>query len=354
MIDINNLSFKYHKHEQTRIINNISFKVNKGELVSLLGPSGCGKTSTLRLIAGLETPNSGSIFIEDVCVSNENTFVEPHKRGIGFLFQDFALFPHLTTKENIAWGLHNLKYENKLLRVAELLKQISMEEHKNKYPHELSGGEQQRVSLARALAPKPSLLLLDEPFSSLDSNLRHEIREETSQILREANTTAIIVTHDPEEAMLISDKIILMNDGEILQEGTAHEIYCNPSNQFVATFLSYTNQVDGLVRGDVVETILGNFPNQNFPNNTKLKLIIRPEAISISKRSKKTKKTQNAIIDSINFLGTNNHIWFSPDNTNGEKSQILAIQEDEGNLQKDDKIQYQINKKNIFMFKRNS
>ncbi len=350
MIDIKNLNFKYHKHRQTKIVNNISFKVKKGELVCLLGPSGCGKTSTLRLIAGLEIPNSGSISIAGKCVSDKNTFIEPHKRDVGFLFQDFALFPHLTTKENIAWGLSHLEPKKKTNRLEELLEQISMTEHGDKYPHELSGGEQQRVSLARALAPKPSLLLLDEPFSSLDTKLRHEIRAETSKILKDTNTTAIIVTHDPEEAMLIADKIVLMCGGEVLQEGTARELYDKPRNKYVASFLGYINQVDGIAKGKIVETIIGDIPNQDFRNNTELDIIARPHALSVSKVSKKNSKTKCAIIDSIKFMGTASHVWCKVESTNKTKKLILVIKEDKQDLKIGDKVHFNINKNDIFMF----
>ena len=354
MIDIKNLNFKYQKRRQTKIVNNISFKVKKGELVCLLGPSGCGKTSTLRLIAGLEIPNSGSISIAGKCVSDKNRFIEPHKRDVGFLFQDFALFPHLTTKENIAWGLSHLEPKKKTNRLEELLEQISMTEHEDKYPHELSGGEQQRVSLARALAPKPSLLLLDEPFSSLDTKLRHEIREETSQILEDTNTTAIIVTHDPEEAMLIADKIILMSDGKIMQEGTARELYDNPKNQFVASFLGYVNQINGLVNGDLIETIIGNIPNPNFPDKTNLNIILRPQALSLSKINNKDHQDQSARVESIKFMGTTNHIWSNVESPNGIKKQILTIQKDPENFEKGDKIEFKINTKKIFLFEKNN
>ena len=347
MIDINNLNFKYHKYKQTKILNNISFKVKKGEVVCLLGPSGCGKTSTLRLIAGLEIPSSGSIYIEDSCVSDINKFVEPHKRGIGFLFQDFALFPHLTAKENIAWGLSKKKKINKISRIEELLIQTSMMEHRDKYPHELSGGEQQRVALARALAPKPSVLLLDEPFSSLDTNSRQNIREETNRILRDSDTTAIVVTHDPEEAMLIADKIILMNEGEIQQEGTAREIYSNPRNNFVASFLGYVNHIDGLVNGQIIETAAGNFHNTNFSDKMNLDLIIRPQDIDLSI----TLESQNAIIQSIKYIGANSHVSFTIETENNPKS-LMAIISRKPDFKEGDRISFKIKEQNIFIFEK--
>ena len=351
MISINNLSFKYQKHKRAKTVDNISFKINKGELVCLLGPSGCGKTSTLRLIAGLEIPNTGIISIAGTRVNDKNIFVEPHKRDVGFLFQDFALFPHLTAKENIAWGLSNKLEKNKAIRIEKLLIQTSMAEHGDKYPHELSGGEQQRVSLARALAPKPSLLLLDEPFSSLDTNLRHEIRGETKQILKSTNTTSILVTHDPEEAMLIADKIILMHDGEILQEGTTEEIYNNPKNHFVASFFGYINQINGIVKGEIIETIIGDIPNREFPHNTKLEIIARPHALTVSKVSKTNNKTKHAVIESIKFMGTASHVWCKIKCTEETEKLILVIEENEKGLKIGDKVQFKINKTNIFMFK---
>jgi len=353
MINIKKLNFMYQNRTQATIVKNISLNIKKGELVCLLGPSGCGKTSTLRLIAGLEIPNSGTITIAGTCVNDKNIFVEPHKRDVGFLFQDFALFPHLTTEENIAWGLYLLGQEERTTRIEELLKQTNMIKHRDKYPHELSGGEQQRVSLARALAPKPSILLLDEPFSSLDTNLRYEIREETSQILKDTNTTAIIVTHDPEEAMLIADKIILMYDGEILQEGTAEELYKKPKNRVVASFLGYVNQVDGLVNGNIIETEIGNIPNQNFSTGSKLDVIIRPQALSISKKISDGQQNPYAIIESIKFTGTAYYIWTRMKTTGDVQQRYLIIQEHKEKFKVGEQIQFQINKKQIFIFKQN-
>ena len=176
MIEVQNLHFNYESNKKAKTIDNLSFSVKDGTIACLLGPSGCGKTSTLRLIAGLETPSAGLITINEKCVANDSIFVPPDMREIGFVFQDFALFPHLTVQQNIGWGLTQLDQDQKTSRIQELMKQTSMLGHKDKYPLELSGGEQQRVSLARALAPQPKLLLLDEPFSSLDANLRNEIR----------------------------------------------------------------------------------------------------------------------------------------------------------------------------------
>ena len=220
--------------EETKIIRNISFDVTEGELLCLLGPSGCGKTTTLRLIAGLEAPDSGTVSINGTNVSTNSFVIPPYKRDIGFLFQDFALFPHLTVRNNIAYGLKHLRKTEAQIRTTEMLTQIRLEAHSDKYPHMLSGGEQQRVALARALATEPRLLLMDEPFSGLDTSLREKIREETLQILKERGVTTVLVTHDPEEAMLIADQIVLMNEGNIVQSGTPGDIYERPTNIFSA------------------------------------------------------------------------------------------------------------------------
>ena len=352
MINVSELNFKYNSYKETKVLDNISFDVGKGEIACLLGPSGCGKTSTLRLIAGLETPNSGSITIAGGSVADDRTFLEPHKRGIGFLFQDFALFPHLTVQQNIGWGLINLDKKDKVKRIKELLDQTSMVAHGDKYPHELSGGEQQRVSLARALAPRPTLLLLDEPFSSLDTNLRNDVRKETNQILRDTNTTAIIVTHDSEEAMLIADRIILMSEGKILQDGTPQELYNNPSNQFTAAFFGYVNRVDGVAVGGVIETILGQIPNQDFPDGENLDIIIRPQTISLSNATSESSKNDFATIDSVKFMGSDTYIWFNIEINKNKKKQILAIQAKKIDFVKGDKVKFDINTEGIFAFKR--
>ena len=214
MLSLQNLTLTLGKK---KILEDISFDLEVGELLCLLGPSGCGKTSTLRAIAGLEIPDSGLVRLNGRTVSNSNSVTPPYERDIGFLFQDFALFPHLTVAENISYGLSKLSKTEAKNRTEELLKLIGLSGQAKKYPHMLSGGEQQRVALARARAPEPRLLLLDEPFSGLDSSLRQEIREETLQVLKENEIASIIVTHDPEEAMLIADKIVLMQNGKVVQ-----------------------------------------------------------------------------------------------------------------------------------------
>lgn len=210
-------------HEITKMygeemaVKDLSLSVYKGEVLTLLGPSGCGKTTTLRLLAGLDRPTSGTIYLGETCIASDETFVSAEKRDIGLVFQDFALFPHLTIAENIAFGLSNLVTDEKERRVNELLDLIDLPGFRDRMPDQLSGGQQQRVALARALAPKPSILLLDEPFSNLDVRLRIEMREEIRRILKTTGVTAISVTHVQEEALTLGDRVAVMNDGHVAQ-----------------------------------------------------------------------------------------------------------------------------------------
>ena len=240
-------------------VEELSLSVKDGELLTLLGPSGCGKTTTLRMIAGLEAPSEGTITIAGETVTGDDgPFRKPEERDVGIVFQDYALFPHLTVGENIAFGLDELDDEATDARVAELLELVDLEAHEEKMPSQLSGGQQQRVALARSLAPEPDLLLLDEPFSNLDLRLRVEMREEVRRILKRAGVTAISVTHDQEEALSISDRVAIMNDGAIAQVGNPGEVFENPESRFVASFLGQASFLSARVT-DRLETGLGSF-----------------------------------------------------------------------------------------------
>src|SRR5690554_5472507 len=214
-------------------VDSFELEINKGEIITLLGPSGCGKTTTLRMIAGFEQPTSGEIRIGEQIVCNNSVSIPPEKRGIGMIFQDYALFPHLTVKKNVMFGLSNLKGSARKLRTKEALELVDLTDFADRYPHELSGGQQQRVALARALAPGPQVILMDEPFSNLDAGLREKMRSDVSLILRKANTTAIIVTHDQKDAFAVSDRVVVMNEGIIHQVAAPREMYRCPKNCFV-------------------------------------------------------------------------------------------------------------------------
>ena len=269
-------------------VNDFDLTVKDGEFVSLLGPSGCGKTTSLRMIAGFERATEGEIYIGDHCVSSstKNTFVPPEKRDIGMVFQSYAVWPHMTVTENVAYPLKIQKVpkEERAARVAEMLKMVHLDEYASRYPHQLSGGQQQRVALARALVMRPGLLLLDEPLSNLDAKLRESMRFEISSIQKELGITVIYVTHDQSEAMTMSDRVVVMSRGVIQQIGTPYDIYRNPANKMVADFIGLVNFVEGEVQGDRVY-ISGtgvSFPNTSGVTGSAT-IAVRPENIRMSR-----------------------------------------------------------------------
>ena len=240
-------------------VDNVSLDVRPGELLTFLGPSGCGKTTTLRTIAGLDEPTEGRISLGGEVVAGDGSFVPPERRDVGIVFQNFALFPHLTVRENVAFGLTDAAAAATEARVDELLELVEMTDHGAKTPDQLSGGQKQRVALARSLAPEPEVLLLDEPFSNLDVRLRVEMREEVRRILKRAGVTAVSVTHDQEEALSISDRVAVMNDGQIEQVGRPEEVFERPESKFVASFLGRAAFLEGELRDGDVETGVGRF-----------------------------------------------------------------------------------------------
>ncbi len=264
-------------------VREISLTVERGELLTLLGPSGCGKTTTLRMIAGLETPTGGRITIDDELVADADSATAPEARDIGIVFQDFALFPHLSVRENIAFGLSKLDAADTEARVDEMLDLVDLPEHGAKSPEQLSGGQKQRVALARSLAPEPEVLLLDEPFSNLDVRLRVEMREEVRSILKAAGVTAISVTHDQEEALSISDRVAVMNNGRIEQLDRPERIFQQPKSRFVASFLGRASFLTAYVHDGVLKTGLGTFDAKTLDGYTEqyegiaVDVLVRPD-----------------------------------------------------------------------------
>ena len=252
--------------------------VERGEFVALLGPSGCGKTTLLRLIAGFERPDAGEIALDGEPVAGAGIWVPPERRSVGIVFQDYALFPHLTVAENVGFGVPRRVRRS---RTIELLRVVGLEGYDRRYPHELSGGQQQRVALARALAPEPSIVLLDEPWSNIDPLLRATMRDELATILRRVDVTVLFVTHDREEAFSLADRIALMRAGRVVQSGSAEEVYFSPVDRWAAEFVGSGNFVRGEIRDGLVETLLGRFPVAN-PNGTKaVDVLIRPELLEL-------------------------------------------------------------------------
>ena len=272
-------------------VDNISFTVQKGKIVSLLGPSGCGKTTTLRLISGFEDVDNGSILFSGKDVKNKR----PYERNVGLLFQDYALFPHMSVEQNVAYGMKHRGFNKKLIpsRTNEMLELVKLTGFEKRKPGQLSGGQQQRVALARSLATSPEIILLDEPLSALDAKLRQELRFELKEILNAVNATTIVVTHDQEEAMSLGDSVIVMNEGKIIQEGHPTDIYERPSTKFVAEFVGRSNWFHGTIIKKSTDGILKIKTTEGFEfnilestpllSNGNYEICIRPERISIAK-----------------------------------------------------------------------
>ncbi len=276
-------------------VQEVSLHLERGQVMALLGGSGCGKTTTLRLIAGLEALDAGEVWLNNIRVAGDQFYVPTEKRNIGMVFQDFALFPHLTVAQNIEFAARAQHHY-----CVELMALVGLSALAERFPHQLSGGQQQRVALARALAPKPSVLLLDEPFSNLDTGLRRSVREDVRDILRQVNATAIFVTHDQEEAFSISDVIAVMHSGRIVQQGTPQQIYLNPATRQIAQFVGDVNFLPGIAHGQVVTCELGTLL-LNTPAQGNVQTLVRPEQLEVQ-----TSSGDNNVlgcIEHITYLG---------------------------------------------------
>ena len=262
----------------TPAVAEASLCADRGELLALLGPSGCGKTTLLRLIAGFEAPDDGVVDVAGRRVAGNGTWVPPEKRRVGMMFQDYALFPHLSVAGNIGFGVDRA---HRRARVREVVRCVGLEGLEQRYPHELSGGQQQRVALARALAPEPELVLLDEPWSNVDPSLRASLRDEIVELLRTLDVTTVLVTHDREEAFSIADRIALMRDGTVVQEGSPEALYLSPASRWAAEFVGAGNFVPGLVRDGHVDTPLGAFPVNGASGARTVEVLVRPELVEL-------------------------------------------------------------------------
>jgi iron(III) transport system ATP-binding protein len=270
-----------HRYGDVVAVRDFSLDIEPGEIVCLLGRSGCGKTTLLRLAAGVEEPTQGRVLINNQEVSGPSRFLPPEKRNVGLMFQDFALFPHLTNLQNVMFGLKALPKADAEREAKAALWRVGLREYVNAYPHMLSGGEQQRVALARAVVPRPSVLLMDEPFSGLDRRLRDDIRDETLHVLRESRVTTVIVTHDPEEALRMGDRVAVMHAGRLVQVATPENIYRHSVNLFVARFFCELNEVEGVMKSGFAETPVGRFAAAGFEDDARVIVAIRPQALRL-------------------------------------------------------------------------
>ena len=298
-----------HEFGQLKVLDDISIEVEKGQVACLLGPSGCGKTTLLRIAAGLETLQSGTVRIGNQVMAEEGRrHLPPEERNVGLMFQDYALFPHLDVVENIGFGLKGSSQARKKW-IEGALERMGLSEHANHFPHELSGGQQQRIALLRALAPEPSFLLLDEPFSGLDVTRRASVREQTLSFLNEAGHSALMVTHDPEEAMFMSDKLLIMDNAQLIQSGDPIEIYRNPKNAFVASIFGQTDSLESTVQaGGQVVTPIGVFLTPDIPNGTQVEILIRPEGVSTRELNSGTDGAVALEVISARPIGRSSHL----------------------------------------------
>ncbi|MGR3434074.1 MAG: ABC transporter ATP-binding protein [Shimia sp.] len=295
-------------------MSDVSFAVETGRVTCLLGPSGCGKSTTLRILAGVERQDAGTVRVDGRAISDATVHRPPEARGIGLMFQDFALFPHLTVAGNVGYGLRR---EGRAARVAELLDRMGIARLARAYPHALSGGEQQRVALARALAPGPRVMLMDEPFSGLDERLRDQIREETLGILRAEGTAIVMVTHDPAEAMGHADEIVLMRDGRVVQAGSPYTLYTAPADLEVARFFSEVNVIETVARGALAATPFGPYLVPGHADGTPVRIGIRPQHLRVDfDRAAPPRATEaegeaaRAEVAHARFLGNRSSILF--------------------------------------------
>ncbi|EPC02758.1 ABC transporter [Litchfieldella anticariensis FP35 = DSM 16096] len=314
-----------HAYGKHVALKNINLEMAPGEVVCLLGPSGCGKTTLLRIAAGLEVLQQGEVVINGRRIGVPGgRHVPPEKRNVGLAFQDSALFPHLTVLENVMFGLEAQPLHQRRQRALEWLEQLGMVGYAKVYPHMLSGGQQQRVALARALAPSPPLMLLDEPFSSLDARLRDQIRDDTLHVLKKVGAGTLLVTHDPEEAMFMADRIALMRDGRIVQMGTPQELYCNPSDPFVVIFFGSVNELHGEARGGVVQTPVGPVSAAGLADGTQAQVLIRPEALLITEIDEPSSSHQYSHVIMAKLLGRSSLLHICAHGKDGREAHLHA------------------------------
>ena len=346
-IEIENLS---QTKDNKKILDNINLSIPINKVVCLVGPSGCGKTSLLRAISGLDNFNSGRISFDNKIISKPNYSVPTENRNIGLVFQESNLFPHLNVFKNVSFGSKKKKYKDIQKETFEILKKIGLPHYANVYPHQLSGGQKQLVAIARSLLTKPKLIMMDEPFANLDERLKNKIRDITLHLLQKTFTTALIITHDPDDAMFMGDFIAIMNNGKILQFDTPENIYNNPSSSFVARFFGETLSIKSKVNNKKAKTIFGPINITNSKNGKEIEIVFRSEAFNITKNKSKnrTKKIKSRII-AVRYISDNSYLHL--DILNNSFKKHIHIKVPGKFIPPKNKICYiNIGKKNFFVF----
>ena len=297
-----------HRYGSSRSLSDVSFSASPGEIVCVLGASGCGKTTLLRLAAGLERASSGRILINGGEVCSDGVFVPPEERNVGMIFQDCALFPHLRVRDNVAFGLSRLPRRSAVAAARAALTRVGLERYVDSWPHELSGGEQQRAALARSIAPRPSILLMDEPFSGLDRGLREGMRDETLSLLKETRASCVLVTHDPEEAMWMADRIVFLREGRVVQDAPPLDLYNRPTDIGVARYFSALNEFRSRVVGGSADTPVGCFPAPHLSEGSEALVAVRPQGLLPLRGGEREGVGRNGLVTASRFLGSSHLI----------------------------------------------
>jgi iron(III) transport system ATP-binding protein len=327
------------------VLKDISLEVGSREILTLLGPSGCGKTTMLRLLAGLEELQEGRIIVDGKILADTVVNVPPEERSVSLLFQDFALFPHLTVIENVIFGLQNWPSSERRARALHVLDQVGMTDYADIYPHQLSGGQQQRVALARARGPRPRIMLMDEPFSNLDTTLRRQVRDIVLWVLQNSVSATVMVTHDSEEAMFMSDRIAVVNEGRIVQIGAPEELYKNPVNSFVLGMFGEVNRMEGRVMDGHVETPVGRVCAPNLPEGCPAEVLVRAEGLQLSAESDYLGKVVTS-----RMLGRATMLHLDLDSPDSEPLHLHARLRDDIRMKINDTVGLRLDDQHVFVF----